>query len=242
MWGGALVEVTVRHQTLLLVLACGCGSMSVFEAGKDAPADTALPIADTGDPATGSEPGDSTEPSQTTEPTDPGGTDPSSGSTGQTPPGTGPTDTGTPPGGTTPGAPAPVVLDGVYVGTIVIDYTLLVPFFGGSSVCDGPITLTVDQAAVPAVTGTIECEWPVLDLWAQVWLNTAYGALDGNIDPSGTLLSGDTQGSESVGTFTWDEPWEATVLAGPVIEGAFDGKNPLYDTYSATFTATWVSP
>lgn len=230
----------MRTQILLLVLvlACGCGTLSVFEAGKGAPADTALPIVDTGDPDAATEPTEPTEPPQTTEPSD---TD-ASGSTGQSPPGSVPTDTGTAPAGTAPGTPAPVLVDGVYVGTIVIDYTLLVPFFGGSSVCDGPITITVDQAAVPAITGTIECEWPTLDLWAQLWLDTAYGVLDGDVDPSGTLLSGGTQGSESIGTFEWDEAWDASVLAGPVIEGAFDGKNPLYDTYSATFTATWVGP
>ncbi len=66
--------------------------------------------------------------------------------------------------------------------------------------------------------------------------------LDGNVDPSGTFLSGDTEGSESVGTFVWSEPWEASLLAGPLVEGTFDGKNPLYDIYTATFTATWVSP
>lgn len=137
------------------------------------------------------------------------------------------------------GTPPAVILDGTYVGTIDIDYTLLVPLLGGNAVCSGPVTLTVDQASATPIVGTVQCDWPVLAIWAQALLDDVDGTLDGTF--SGAIVSGSTQGQDGTGTFVWSEVWGGIVV-GNTIAGGFTGGTVLWDNYDALFTATWVGP
>ena len=140
------------------------------------------------------------------------------------------TDTGT--------APPPPLDDGTYTGTITINYTMTVPLLGGNSVCDGPIDFTVDSAANPPISGTYSCDWPILDLWAALWLDTVNGTVTGS--EAGGLLLGDIDGDESVGTFVFADPWNGFVSAGPTINGTFNNAHFLVDDYVGWWTASRV--
>jgi hypothetical protein len=135
---------------------------------------------------------------------------------------------------TTPPAPS-AVQDGHYTGTVEIDYTNHLPLIGGSGLCTGRVVIDVDQSQAVPVVGTVDCDWPPLNFWAQVTMNHVSGVLEGYVN--GSDLFGATDGEDGNQVFVWSDDWTATVQ-NDRIEGTFDGGTFLVDSYTATFTAT----
>jgi hypothetical protein len=233
----------VRWTLLLPVVGCG-SSLSYY--GKPTPDETL-----TNGNTDGSDPSIETS---TTPPTDGGGdadtdadadadadtdadsdADADADTDADTDTGTPPTTTGPTGTGLTPAAP----IDGTYEGTITIDYTFKVPLLGFSSTCDGPVTVTVAAASYTPVIGTIECDWPILDVKAQLELGPVTGALSGGF--SGSTVSGTTDGSSDSGQFVWSEGWSGTAY-GDSFTATFSGGTLFYDAYDGTIDVSWVGP
>jgi hypothetical protein len=165
-------------------------------------------------------------------------------STGSGPPSTIPT---TNPATTTTAfsLPSAPLDDGIYEGWVHIDYER--DLFGplppapNWSNCDGDITIEVDNSRSPVMMGSISnCEWPLWDIWAQLWLSDVDGILDGNPGSYG-FADGDVSGGDG-GDFIFDHGFTAAVVTGPRIAGLWTGSQPLVDSHEGAFVADWVAP
>ncbi len=212
-----------------LWLACSDGSGLGFGPGVDVPSPAVPPDGtnETDGPATtGSPPLPPTE--TTTPPTEP--TDP-------TEPPTDPTEPIDPPDPTDTGLSYGPPIPGTYIGPIDIAYEMTVPLLGGSSTCSGTMTVVYDPAAPDPILGTFSCDWPVLDLWAAVFLDEMNGELRG--DGPLPAVDGWLTGVDGSGTFEIDDPWAGAIADDRMI-GTFSGGSFLVDDYSGTWDLSWV--
>jgi hypothetical protein len=106
--------------------------------------------------------------------------------------------------------------------------------------CNGTVTLTVDNALNPAIVGTYSCDWPVLDIWAALWLDEVTGTITGN--ENGGLLIGNIDGDESIGTLSFSLSWNGFMSAGPAINGTYSDFTILTEDYVGWWSATRIGP
>ena len=148
------------------------------------------------------------------------------------------TDTGTPIIDTgTPPPPAQAIVNGSYSGTISILYDV---FLFGDSTCTGDIDLTVDELAVPQISGSYVCEWPLLSTWGLL-LGDIDGTIEGNINPvtfdgTGTIIGDELQYG------LWMETWD-----GPSGDGSIDGTFYWAELFNVevidgSFSLSWTGP
>ncbi|MBX2803449.1 MAG: hypothetical protein KTR31_37560 [Myxococcales bacterium] len=145
-------------------------------------------------------------------------------------------------GGTTPAGP---VLDGRYEGSIVIHYESLIPLIGGSARCDGDAELVVDQTATEHVSGTFECTWPPLNLWAALTLNAPIGGtLAGNVNPVTFEVLGDVGGNDfGVVGKPWVDSFDGFTVKGTSdLVLTFERRTFLTEDYEGEISVTWVGP
>ncbi len=218
--------MTPRDATAWMWIACftlaACnGGLTYFEGNKSDPDDTGVFVQDTATPGS---------PDATDTPSDTDGDVDSDSDADADADADSDADTG----GTT--VPPVGLQDGTYVGPVLIDYEMLVPFIGGNSTCDGDVTLVVDQSTNPNVVGTISgCEWPLFDLWALALLGTVDGDVLGDV--FGVSASGD----DSNGVFAWNES-RSGAAGTTTLDGSFSGGSFLVDDYSGSFSATRIGP
>ena len=216
---------------LLFLIACGDG-LSAFS--DNGPLDTGADNIDTGTAVT-------TETTAT-------GTGTTTTGTGTTATGTGTTTTGTTTGATTTSTTTSTTTtttggatlnDGHYSGTVTVYFNLTFPPI--TSTCTGDVDIVVDASASPQIQGTLsDCDWPILDLLAQLTLGTVNGTIDGSA--SGSAISGNSIGSEPEGFVTWDQGYSGTVAAGPVMGATFNSGFAIIGYQEVTVTAAWTGP
>jgi hypothetical protein len=156
------------------------------------------------------------------------------GTTGDTAP---PTDSGVLPG----------LWDGEYAGTVAVDVEIQpYSYVTIPASCTGPLTLTVDAAAEPPISGELECTFVV-----SGYVVAAPGQLRGalTVDPAaaGQILVGKTGGGYVP---LVDGGWQGTFVADPVsgeatLDATFVGDLTVKGTHvswDGTFSATRTGP
>jgi len=104
--------------------------------------------------------------------------------------------------------PVATSYNGTYRGTFRANYSFPVV---GSAVCDGPMTLIVDDAANPQLTANVSCSWPLLNILVITnGLLPVSGSMTGYFKPSNPAKANGTLDMTDGDTFNETLNFNAT--------------------------------